>query len=146
MAPQSNQSNSSNFDLSLSDNTEHGLESSLDPTFTSLKMQSDRGAKRQKRSSDLGLGGILDIDRSHELTDDLQVTSNAGSAEIPLQASLELPRLTRIDSIENFERPEMINLDDCFLEREPTNRGHSLFMGLALVFGALGIVSSIGVS
>lgn len=45
------------------------------------------------------------------------------------------------------ERQTSLNFDDCFLERQPRNdRGNFMFFGLALVFGAVGTVTSLGSS
>lgn len=51
-------------------------------------------------------------------------------------------------SIDNLNRPNnSVNLDDCFLERQTeTQRGSMLFFGLAMVFGAIGAVSTVGTS
>ena len=39
-------------------------------SYTSLKMASDKGAKRQKRTDSMELGAMFEFDRSHELAKD----------------------------------------------------------------------------
>lgn len=37
-----------------------------------------------------------------------------------------------------------INLDDCYLQRQPNERGDPRFLGLAIFFGSLAVVTATG--
>ena len=60
-----------------------------------------------------------------------------------------LPSIQRQDSLSNFQDKLgggcENHLDDCFLERQPApqRQNSTLFFGLALVFGAIGAVTSV---
>ena len=133
--------NQSTFsDLTGSIDGSEPAESSYDPDYTALKMVSDRGNKRQKRSDgSIEVGGLFEFDRSHELEDDLH--DDEGTYERAVKA--DFANFKRTTSIDTFEqRNNDFSYDDCFLERQPNQRGSSLFFGLALVFGAVGAVTS----
>lgn len=72
-------------DFTRSDQSYSGAEScSNELSYTSLKMASDKGAKRQKKSDSMELGGLLDFDRSLELEKDaLDGTYDNAEAEMP---------------------------------------------------------------
>ena len=106
-------------------------------------MATDKGAKRQKRTESMELIGMLDLDGSLELEKDL------GEATFDMVKDVQLPSMNdqsatpqRQLSFDTYERQGNMNLDDCFLERDPAQRGSSLFFGLALVCGAVGTFSS----
>jgi hypothetical protein len=84
---------------------------------------------------------MFEFDRSYELEQDLRdPTYDKEDDVMPRNDTSALQRQISID----FERIKNgINLEDCFLERQPTNqRGSSLFFGLAIVFGVVGAVTS----
>ena len=90
---------------------------------------------------------MFEFDRSLEA--ELEENENTFDRDIMAPRSVEIPPMTRQLSIEDdFRRQTSINFDDCFLERQPRDtdagRGNYLFFGLALVFGAVGTVSSFG--
>ena len=84
---------------------------------------------------------MFEFDRSYELENELKdATYDKEEDVIHRNDTSALQRQISID----FERIKNgINLEDCFLERQPINqRGSSLFFGLAIVFGAVGAVTS----
>ena len=84
---------------------------------------------------------MFEFDRSYELEQDLRDPTYEKEDDVmPRNDTSALQRQISID----FERIKNgINLEDCFLERQPTNqRGSSLFFGLAIVFGVVGAVTS----
>ena len=85
---------------------------------------------------------MFEFDRSLELEHDLRDATYDKEEDVMLRN--DNSALQRTVSIENFDRNgNSINLDDCFLERQPINqRGSSLFFGLAIVFGAVGAITS----
>lgn len=91
------------------------------------------------------LGPLFELDHSLELEKDLNGTYDNAEADLHRQpGSPDVMR--RQLSIDNLNRlNSAANMDDCFLERQPDNqRGSMLFFGLAMVFGAVGAVSTIG--
>jgi len=125
-------------------------------------MASDKGAKRQKRTDSMGLGAMFEFDRSHELAkvvdpaeDELEGTydrmlhqqSNAGMMlpQLTNDAPDVMRRQLSIDNLNNNRVAESI--DDCFLERQTMDnqRGSMLFFGLAVVFGAVGMIGTSGI-
>lgn len=123
-------------------------DNSYDPSFTTLRMQSDRGSKRARRSDSGEMGAMFEFDRSLELEAELHENTFDRDIAAPPR-SVELPTMQRQLSItDGPERQHSINFEDCFLERQPRvgneERRNYMFMGLALVFGAVGTVSSMG--
>lgn len=128
-------------------------------SYTSLKMASDKGAKRQKRTDSMELGALFDFDRSHELEKDvaredglLEGTYDrmlaAGEPSLQPQQINDAPDVMRRQlSIDNLNTRPAVNIDDCYLERSTTDnqRGSMFFFGLALVFGAVGVIGTSGI-
>ena len=85
---------------------------------------------------------MFENDRSLDFEKDLDGTyDNAEPDHTRQPGSPDVMR--RQLSIDNLDGA--VNLDDCFLERQPDNqRGSMLFFGLAMVFGAVGAVSTMG--
>ena len=61
-----------NSQSEFTDPSDLGADSSFEPSYTQLKMSSDKGTKRQKRSDSFELGGMFEFDRSHELEQELE--------------------------------------------------------------------------
>jgi len=153
--PPAAQSTPSVSDITRSDQSEHGSsngplsgafedsESYYDPSYTELKAASSRGRTKRQRI-DQTLGGMFEFDRSHELEADLKADATYDREEDLMNRNTDFAALQRSTSIENFERIHShdINLEDCFIERQPAQRGSPFFFGLAMVFGAVGAVTS----
>ena len=88
-------------DLTRSADGSELAESSYDPDYTALKMASDRGNKRQKRSAEgsMKIGGLFEFDRSQDLDDHLN--DEEGTYERAVKA--DIASLQRTVSIDNFE-------------------------------------------
>ena len=115
-------------------------------SYTSLKMARDKGAKRQKRTDSMELGGLLDFDRSLELEKDAldgTYDNNTAELEMPRQSDV-MRRQLSIDNL-NHRLDHGGDIDNCFLERHPSEnqRGSMLFFGLAVVFGAVAAVGTL---
>merc|ERR1740123_676900 len=70
-------------------------------SYTSLKMARDKGAKRQKRTDSMELGGLLDFDRSLELEKDAldgTYDNNTAELEMPRQSDV-MRRQLSIDNL-----------------------------------------------
>ena len=83
-------------DFTRSDQAQSDLghnDSSLDPSFTSLRMQSDRGNKRQKRSDSGDLIGMFEFDKSLEADEDNEHTFDRDILAPP--RSVEIPSMGR---------------------------------------------------
>lgn len=124
-------------------------------------MASDKGAKRQKRTDSMGLGALFEFDRSHELakvdpaedelegTYDRMLDQQSNNAMMLPQLTNDAPDFMRRQlSIDNLNNNRVVeSIDDCFLERQTMDnqRGSMLFFGLAVVFGAVGMIGTSGI-
>jgi|Transcript_39411 hypothetical protein len=84
----------SDFTRSDQEFSDFGAENSLDPSFTTLRMRSDRGSKRQKRSDSGEMGGMFEFDRSHELEADILENTFDRDIMAPPR-SVEIPPMSR---------------------------------------------------
>jgi len=108
-------------------------------------MASDKGSKRQKRQADSSFE--LSEMFSHELDEQLEEATFERIE--PRNTTIQSDSLQRQISLDNFDRVSALNIDeDCFLIRRPNDehRRDLRFFGLALVFGAVGAVTSMGSS
>jgi len=90
---------------------------------------------------------MFEFDRSLELEKDaLDGTYENVEADLPRQTSSPdvMRRQLSIDNLNRLNGGVAENIEDCFLERQPSEnqRGSMLFFGLAVVFGAVAAVSS----
>ena len=108
MVPVNSSNSASGFnsqsELTFSEQSECGADSSLEPSYVALKMASDNGAKRQKRSDSLQTGGLFEPDNSHELERDLHdATFNNDDLYQQNRGSVgAADELRRQSSIDNF--------------------------------------------
>ena len=113
----------SQSELTFSEQSECGADSSLEPSYVALKMASDNGSKRQKRADSLQTGGLFEPDNSHELERDLHdATFNNYSEDFYQQnrGSGTIDELKRQSSIDNFAAERHLSTvayDDFILER-----------------------------
>ena len=81
--------------------SEHQLEDHEEPTYTQMKMRSDRGAKRQKRADSNGeYGAMFEFDRSLDYENELNEGSY-GNPDSMLRNTdgLTMQRQVSIDDI-----------------------------------------------
>lgn len=110
-------------------------------------MPSSRGSKRQRRleSSEFGSSSLLDFENSLQIESELLDNECSFEKAIePDTRSVELQdTVRRQPSISELPmRQTSINLDDCYLQRQPNERGDPRFLGLAIFFGSLAVVGS----
>lgn len=123
-------------------------ESSYEPSFTQLKMASDKGSKRQKRQADSSFE-LSEMMFSHELDEQLEEATFERIEPRSTTNQAQSDSLLRQTSLDNFDKVSTLNIDDdCYLIRRPNDqhRRDLRFFGLALVFGAVGAVTSMGSS